>query len=102
MRDGDVLPAASALGATDLSLPFGLFPLLLCPSGLVATGKEPFNLSVSQNTSPISIGCVDVLSHNQDVYGPSHVAHLLITTLYHNLLPHSILNTPQKYIPRRR
>jgi len=45
---------------------------------------------------PISLGHVHVLSHNKDVYSPSHVAHLLTTIPYHNLLPHSILNTPQK------
>ena len=47
---------------------------------------------------PVSLGHVDVLGHNQDVYGPSYVAHLLTTTPYRNLLPYSMFNTPQNYI----
>lgn len=95
MRDGDILHGASTLGVTYSRLPFGPSSLISCPSGLVATEMEPFNLSVSPCQFPkhASSGLVDVLSHNKDVYGPSHVAHPLSTTPYHNLLPHSIFNS---------
>lgn len=56
----------------------------------------------SQNLIAISLGHVDILSHNQDVYGPSHVGHILtptpLSTPIHSLFTHSVFNTPENFI----
>lgn len=56
----------------------------------------------SHNMITISLGHVDILSHNQNVYGPSHVGHILTTTPLptpiHSLFTHSVFNIPGNVI----
>lgn len=82
MKGGNVLSVASALGATYTSHPFGVFPFLSLWFDSHREGSILISISHpahSKNMTAVSLGHVDVLSHNQDVYRPSHIRHILTT-----------------------